>query len=109
MFETLTANSFNSWIGFAFERFCVKHSALLADIMGFGDDVLTAGPYFERQDIQFQIDLLYKRMDHVLTICEIKHMNKLIGTVVIPEMERKCKNIKIPHNHSLEKALIILW
>jgi predicted AAA+ superfamily ATPase len=109
LFETLTKDSFNSWMGFAFERFCIKHSGFLSGIMGFKDEVILASPYFERNDKRFQIDLLFKRADKVITICEIKHRNKKISTKVIPEMERKCSLIKIPKGYTLEKALISLY
>jgi AAA+ ATPase superfamily predicted ATPase len=109
LFETLTQKSFDVWLGFAFERFCFKHAGLLASIMEFADDLLLASPYFERDDQRFQIDLLYKRADRVITVCEIKHQNKKIGTHVIPEMERKCKLVKRPRGYAVEKALISLY
>jgi len=109
LFETLTQNSFDVWLGFAFERFCFKHAGTLASIMGFADDVLLASPYFERGDERFQIDLLYKRADRVITVCEIKHHNRKIGTFIIPEMERKCALVKIPRGYAVEKALISLY
>jgi hypothetical protein len=87
LFETLTQNSFDIWLGFAFERFCLKHAAMLASVMGFADDLLLASPYFEKNDKKFQIDLLYKRADRVITVCEIKH----------------------PRGYALEKALISLY
>jgi len=106
IFETLTKKSFDPWLGFAFERFCIKHSGVLAGIMGFDEEVLLASPYFGKDDHQFQIDLLYKRADKVITICEIKHHKNKIGTKIIPEMERKCSLFALPRGYSLEKALI---
>ena len=109
LFETLTQKSLDVWLGFAFERFCLKHSGMLAAIMEFADDLLLASPYFERNDERFQIDLLYKRVDRVITVCEIKHHNKKIGTHIIPEMERKCTLVKLPRGYAVEKALISLY
>jgi len=77
--------------------------------MEFADDVLLASPYFESNDERFQIDLLYKRADRVITVCEIKHHNKKIGTRIIPEMERKCMLVKPPRGYAVEKALISLY
>ncbi len=77
--------------------------------MGFQDEVLTASPYFEKNDQGFQIDLVYKRSDHVLTICEIKHQNRQIGTWIIPEMDKKCSLLKTPRGYTIEKALISLY
>ncbi len=82
---------------------------MLAFVMDFADDLLLASPYFEKNDERFQIDLLYKRADRVITICEIKHQNKKIGTYIIPEMQRKCALLKVPRGYALEKALISLY
>jgi len=109
LFETLTQNSFDVWLGFAFERFCLKHAGMLASLMNFADDLLLALPYFEKNDDRFQVDLLYKRADRVITVCEIKHHNKKIGTHIIPEMERKCALVKLPRGYAIEKALISLY
>ena len=59
-------NSFDTWLGFAFERFGLKHAGLLALVMDFADDILLASPYFNMNDESFQIDLLYKRADRVI-------------------------------------------
>jgi hypothetical protein len=109
LFETLTQNSFDTWLGFAFERFCLKHAGLLAFVMDFADDLLLASPYFKKNDERFQIDLLYKRADRVITVCEIKHQNKKIGTHIIPAMQRKCALLKVPRGYALENALISLY
>jgi AAA+ ATPase superfamily predicted ATPase len=109
LFETLTQNSFDTWLGFAFERFCLKHAGRLAFVMDFADDLLLASPYFKKNDARFQIDLLFKRADRVITVCEIKHQNKKIGTHIIPEMQRKCALLKVPRGYALEKALISLY
>ena len=109
LFETLTKNSFDVWLGFAFEKFCIKHNSWLADLMGFKDDVLIASPYFERKDQRFQIDLVYLRADKVITICEIKHHTKPLSSKQIGEMQRKLQCLKIPNGYSIETALISLY
>ena len=43
-----------------------------------------------------------KRADRVITVCEIKHHNKKIGTHIIPEMERKCTLVKLPRGYAVE-------
>ncbi len=108
LFERLTAGSFEPWLGLAFERFCLKHSTQIARIMGFADDVLHAAPSFRRNDEAFQIDLVYRRADKAITVCEIKHFADPVGTKVIPEVQRKCKLLKIPRGYALETALISL-
>jgi AAA+ ATPase superfamily predicted ATPase len=109
LFETLTRDSLDSWLGFAFERFCLKYAADLAEAMGFGERLLFAAPYFERGDSRFQIDLLFQRSDKVITICEIKHHGRPITTKVIPEVERRCSLLKVPRGHTVERALVSLY
>ena len=109
LFEKLTSDSFTIWLGFAFERFCLKHAAYLARIMGFENEMILASPYFGRGDSNFQIDLIYKRVDNVIVLCEVKYHKGKIGTAVIPEIDKKCKLLKLPRGYTLEKALISVY
>jgi hypothetical protein len=109
LFESLTGESFDMWMGFAFERFCLRHSGLLAQRMGFRDDVLLSTPHFGKGDQKFQVDLLYQRTDRVITVCEIKYRNKPISREIILEMDRKCQLLDIPAGYTIEKALISLY
>lgn len=109
LFEKVSRESLDVWLGFAFERFCLKHSGYLAKIMGFKDEMLLASPYFRRGEPGFQVDLVYKRVDRVIAACEIKYHNERISTKIIPEMEKKCAALEIPRGYTLEKALISLY
>ncbi|MCP4146624.1 MAG: AAA family ATPase [bacterium] len=109
LFEKLSQESLNVWLGFAFERFCLKHAAFLAGVMGFKDEMLLASPYFRRGDPGFQVDLVYKRVDNVIVVCEIKYKNEAVSRSIIPEMEKKCAALSLPRGYSLEKALISLY
>lgn len=109
LFENLTKDALDPWLGFAFERFCLKNAAHLAKVMGFHEDVLAACPHFEKDDTRFQIDLVYKRSDDVVTVCEVKYHNKPIGTKVIPDVQRKCSLLPLPRGYTCEKALISLY
>lgn len=106
LFSQLIKPTWNSWLGFAFENFCIKNAIYLAELMGFGDQVLQWGPFFQQGDTRFQIDLVYVRQDRVITVCEIKYHTEKIGVEIVNEMERKCKLIQIPRGYTLEKALI---
>jgi len=109
LFENISKDNLKVWFGFAFEKFCIKHSDYLACKMGFADKVKIASPYFERGDNNFQIDLVYLRFDNVLTVCEIKYHNKKINRSIIPDVERKIKLLKIPKGFSVDTALISLY
>ena len=106
VFRNKVQSKWAPWMGIAFERFCVNHSLWLAEKMGFLDKVESYGPYWNRKDTQFQVDLIFRRSDNVITLCEMKFSDKPIGVEVIKEVQRKCELITIPKNHTLEKALI---
>lgn len=109
LFEKVSAESLDVWFGFAFERFCLKHSGYLAGIMGFKDEMLLASPYFKPGQEGFLLDLVYKRTDKVIVACEIKFYNEPVTPAVIPEMEKRCAALEIPRGYTLEKALISLY
>jgi len=98
-----------AWLGFAFERFCHKHAGSIAQKMDFADEVIQAGPLFGKNDERFQIDLIYKRIDNVVVVCEIKYSINEIPTTVIPEVQRKCGLLKVPRGFTIQKALISLY
>ena len=106
LFESVTKKGFDAWMGYAFERFCFKHAFYLAQLMGFADEVESFGPLFHRKDTHFQIDLLYKRFDKVVTICELKFKESKIDVPVMGEMKRKLDKLKIPTGYSWETALV---
>jgi len=108
LFEAFSRDNVDIWLGFAFERFCIKHAVYLSGLMGFEDEVLTASPHFERDSRRFQVDLVYRRMDDVVTVCEIKHHKKEISTSIIPEMEKRIKLLNVPAKYTVEKTLISL-
>lgn len=107
LFHNLIESRWDVWAGFAFENFCIKNSIKLAETMGFSEYIESFGPYFNRNSEKgTQIDLLYKRSDKVITVCEIKYYNKPISADVIADVEEKIKHLKIPVGHTIEKALI---
>jgi hypothetical protein len=73
------------------------------------------GPYFQRADAKssargsgFQIDLIFKRTDKVITVCEIKFYQKPVTAKVIADVEKKIQLLDIPRGFSVEKALITI-
>ncbi len=108
LFEKVSHDSLNIWLGFAFERFCLKHAGYLAGLMGFQDEMLLASPYFGRGDRRFQVVLVYKRTDNVIVLCEVKYKNEPVTSAIIPEMEKKCEALTLPRGYTIERALISL-
>lgn len=106
IFEMVSRKNWDVWRGLAFERHCLKHALAFARVMGFEKEVMSVAPYFGRDDQKFQIDLLFKRADKVITVCEIKHHNAPVGPEIIAEMQRKCDLLTLPRGYTLERALI---
>lgn len=70
-----------SWSGYAFEAICYKHlnqirSALNLSLASIPNSWRYT-PLTKKNELGAQIDLLFDRDDHSITICEIKFSNKL--------------------------------
>lgn len=106
----LNKESYQKWLGFSFERFCRKENKMIARIIGFSAVRYKSGVFFNRkttaEDPGYQIDLMFDRADHVLTICEIKYTWSKTGTEVIDEFEKKLQKISNLHGKTIEKVLI---
>lgn len=106
IFRSTCASSIDPWLGFVFENFCINQASEIARLLEFNQYVMSFGPLFQRTKPGFQIDLLFKRKDRVIVICEIKHQKAEINTQVIPEVEAKIKKFKLPKGYTIQKALI---
>jgi len=97
-----------AWAGLLFEFVCWLHADLIADRLGFSAVNYDCGPWFSRAmaDPGAQIDLLFKRADHVFTICEMKFQDTPVGRRLIPAMARKVALLDNPRRWSVEKVLI---
>lgn len=108
--HALNKESYQKWLGLSFERFCRKHSQTIAAIIGFSAVRYKSGAFFNRKTIKeqsgYQIDLIFDRADHVLTICEIKYTQAKIGTEVIEEFENQLKLLPRSEKKTIEKVLI---
>lgn len=108
--NALNKESYQKWLGFAFERFCRKNHRLIAKFLGFSSVRYKSGVFFNRQSVinekGFQIDLIFDRADHVMTICEIKYLQGKVGPEVIDDFEKKLEFIRHKKNSTIEKVLI---
>jgi AAA+ ATPase superfamily predicted ATPase len=68
------------WLGYAFEAICYKHIGLIREKLKIDPRAVANSwryvPKKSTQEQGTQIDLLFDRMDGVITICEIKYMDK---------------------------------
>lgn len=100
--------SYQSWIGLAFERLCLKHVTQITRVLHIDQLVTDFGPYFNRSTNTkdgVQIDLIIYRHDPVVTVCEMKYHNKKIGKWIIDEMEKKIALLQAG-NKTVEKIMI---
>lgn len=108
--KALNLQEYQQWLGYSFERYCLNNAHRIAEILGFFGVQYTAGAYYNRattkKDPGYQIDLLFDRKDHVITVCEIKYTQNKTGTAVIDEFEKKLALLKNPKNKTVHKVLI---
>lgn len=108
--QAIKLDSYQKWLGHAFERFCLHYNHVIANILGFGRVNYTAGPYFSRStneiDSHYQIDLVFDRDDNVISICEIKYLQSPAGLQVINEFESKLNLFPNPKNKTIHRVLI---
>lgn len=106
----IKTDSYDKWLGFAFERWCRRYHSIIAKILGFSAIQYQSGAYFnqvtEPGDIGFQLDLVFDRSDNVITLCEIKYNKNKLGKSVIEEFEKKLALFPNKHNKTLHKVLI---
>ena len=106
LFNQIVKEKWTSWLGFAFENFCLKHAAFLADKLGFRDQLKSYGPMFSRVDKGFQIDLLFNRFDNRVVLCEMKYYSQKVPASVIPEVEKKLALLDLPDGYSCQTVLV---
>lgn len=108
--HALNKESYQKWLGLSFERFCRKHSHEIASLIGFSAVRYKTGAFFNRATIHeqagYQIDLVFDRADHVLTVCEIKYTQDKTGVEVIEEFEKKLRLMPRTAKQTIEKVLI---
>lgn len=103
-------HDYQQWLGYAFERYCRSNHHLIADILKFSGIKYKAGAFYnkaaEDADSGYQLDLVFDRDDHVISLCEIKYTQSKIGTNVIDEFEKKLSLFPNTRNKSIHKVLI---
>ena len=103
-------DSYQKWLGYAFERFCRHHHPLIAKILGFHGIHYRAGAFFNKNtqltDPGFQFDLVFDRDDQVITLCEMKYSQSKIGVGIIEEFERKLELFSNQKRKTIQKVLV---
>lgn len=100
-----------SWMGHAFEQMCAQHALEIAQLVGFSAVDYDHGPYFvpHRRGTQgTEVDLVFDRADHVLTVCEMKCSRQPVGVEVIADVQRKIELLKpVAAGRTIQPVLIV--
>jgi len=105
-FEILTGSIYEQWRGYALERLCLKHKVNIAKALGFHGIRYEAGAWYKSTgDTGTQIDLLFKRADRIMTVCEIKNRQKL-SLELITQFEKKTDFLSKYFYFPIQKVLI---
>lgn len=105
-YELLTGPVFSQWQGYAFEQLCIKHAKKIAAALGFSGIRYEYGSWFHSSpEKKAQIDLMFKRGDKVLTICELKYVNQ-ISSGMISMFEKKIAILDQYFAMPIQKVLI---
>jgi hypothetical protein len=112
--ENLVSKYLNSkwlpWSGLAFERLININALFVAKKLEILDEVIAWGPLIIKKSkkISVQYDLVYRKQNDSLTLCEIKFNQNSIGTEIIAEFERKIVRSDFPKLLSIERVLICI-
>ena len=105
--KALNLNDYHQWLGYSFERWCRFNHQRVAKKLGFSAVNYDVGPFFSRSTpSHFQMDLIFRRADKVLTIVEIKYLRAQTPKTVIQEFERKMELFEMPSRYSVQRVLI---
>jgi len=108
--KALNAASYQSWLGYAFERMWRRYDYVLAKILGFSAVKYTSGVFYNRAtnaaDPGYQIDLLFDRDDNTYTICEIRYRSRPVGKEVIDEFDKKLALFDNKKNKTIHRVLV---
>lgn len=107
--SALKLQEYYAWLGYEFEKFCIRNAQNIASALGFSGIDYKVGSFFYRgaQHASYQLDLVFARADRVYTICEIKYTRQNIGLAAVSNFEDKLARFKAPHNrHGIQRVLI---
>lgn len=106
--EALAEKRYDIFLGLAFEHFCHRHAHLIAKKLGFSAVAYDCGSWYRRGDLSTgaQVDLLFKRADNVMTLCEVKFRDR-VGKEVIKDVEKKTAALApLRKKYAVETVLI---
>ncbi len=102
---------FRQWQGYAFERLCRKYAYEIADYLRFSGINYRSGEWFRRAqhgESGAQVDLVFVRADKVLTICEMKYVDRLAVKALQAQLGRKKETLRQAFPSYAQETVLIL-
>ncbi len=90
------------WKGLAFENVCFAHAEQIKNALRAGDVYTEASPYYDKEG-GHQVDLVLKRKDNVINLCEIKFYSSEF--IVSKEYSLKVNERKKPYHRDLAQEM----
>lgn len=105
--RNILAKKLDSYLGIAFENYCLINAMEIAEMLGIADKVVSYGPLSIRN--KAQIDLLFFRNDQTINLIEIKFQKEEIEPSIIVDMEKKFETLKeLFSEYSIQKSIVTL-
>lgn len=110
----ISKGSLNQALGYAFEKWCRFNPYHLAKCMKFDQIGFESGAFYSRKldSKGIQIDLLFKREDYRIVVCEVKYSAPASPITVLNQLKEKASILIELHKkdfskYSIEYALIV--
>ncbi|GJM07081.1 MAG: ATPase [marine bacterium B5-7] len=106
----LKLDDYHQWLGYAFERYCRDNHHTIANLLGFSGVKYQAGTFYNRatskEDRGYQLDLIFDRADHVITVCEIKYLQQKADKRVIAPFDKSLSLMPNKKGKTVHRVLI---
>lgn len=108
--STFMSPALHNWLGHSLELLALLHKDRIAQLLGFGGIKYSAGPYFRHskggQIKGVQLDLVFDRADHIVTVCEIKYLKSAVPVSVGRELAQKIDQVDEFAGRTIQRVII---
>lgn len=109
MFDLITKDEWDRYLGAAFERFVGDNAEHVAMLLDAGDTSAEVGTFWQHKTKRkkgVQIDLVIKRGDGVTTLVECKWSRKKTGMEAVHQLRTMNKRYPNTERHTIELVLV---
>lgn len=109
LFDIITQEQWDRYLGAAFEYFVGKNADHVAMLLGAGDSLAESGSFWQHKTKRkkgVQVDLVLKRTDGITTIVECKWSRKKTGMDAVHQLRTAAERYPNPERNSIELLLV---